>query len=92
MQVVSNGTHGVLAAWADFRSGTGDIFAQFVDAQGRTGFLAPSIASVRNVPGDQGGWVRISIDRPALDMVAGSISWAIPGDCGMVCPEIPTGR
>jgi hypothetical protein len=68
VRVVNNGPHGVVAAWADFRSGTGDIYAQFVDAQGRTGFLAPHIASVRDVPGDQGGWVRVSIDRSALDV------------------------
>lgn len=67
-RVVGDGAHGALATWTVSHSGDYDIYAQSVDAQGRIGFLAPHIASVQDVPGDQGGWVRLSIDRSALDV------------------------
>jgi hypothetical protein len=67
-RVVGDGTHGALAAWTVYRNGSYDVYAQSVDSQGRIGFLAPDITSVQDIPGDQGGWVRISIDRSALDV------------------------
>lgn len=46
--------------WYDNRTGNNDIYAQSVDAQGKTGYLAPAICDVRDVPGDQGGETYLS--------------------------------
>jgi hypothetical protein len=58
--ITSDGAGGAVVTWQDNRSGNFDIYAQSLDANGRIGFLAPSIYSVRDVPGDQGGKVYLS--------------------------------
>ena len=61
--IASDGAGGAIATWTDLRNGMFpmyDIYALLVDAKGRVGFLAPSIYSVRDVPGDQGGKVYLS--------------------------------
>lgn len=59
---------GVTVAWADIRSGIGwDVRAQFIDGEGRQGYLAANVFSVGDVPGDQGGQVRLTIGKSALD-------------------------
>ncbi len=50
---------GVIMAWQDLRSGTGDMYAQRLNWQGTTGRPEPAITDVRDVPGDQGGAVRV---------------------------------
>ena len=56
--IVSDGAGGFISAWQDFRTGDYcDVYAQAVDAQGRFGFMKPEIQAVRDVPGDQGGYV-----------------------------------
>jgi len=57
---------GVIAAWTDSRDGVGDICAQRVDQWGKLG-AQPTIVSVRDVPNDQGGWVKISWLPSPLD-------------------------
>jgi hypothetical protein len=64
-QIISNGAGGAILAWADYRSGNSDIYAHRVEAAGVT--FAPVIQSVRDVPGDQGGWVRISMVRSGAE-------------------------
>jgi hypothetical protein len=60
-QIASDGAGGAIVTWYDYRAGyNSDIYAQSIDVRGRTGFLAPSIYSVRDVPGDQGGKVYLS--------------------------------
>ncbi|MBN2070184.1 MAG: T9SS type A sorting domain-containing protein [Candidatus Krumholzibacteriota bacterium] len=65
--LVSCGPGGAIVTWQDMRSGGYDIYAQLVDGEGRIGSPAPSIISVLDVPGDQGGWVRITIDKSPGD-------------------------
>jgi hypothetical protein len=65
--ITSGSSGGAIVTWDDDRSGNKDIYAQFVTADGRIGVLAPCIHSVLDVPGDQGGWVRVSINRSRLD-------------------------
>ena len=65
--IVSDGAGGAIATWSDHRSGNYDIYAQSINAHGRVGFLAPEILSARDVPRDQGGWVRATIGRSSLD-------------------------
>jgi hypothetical protein len=42
-------------------------YAQLVNSSGGTADLRPHIASVVDVPGDQGGWARMRIERSILD-------------------------
>jgi hypothetical protein len=58
--IASVGTGGAIVAWQDHRSGSNfDIYAQFIDAQGRIGELAPYFTSIRDVPRDQGGKITL---------------------------------
>lgn len=54
-------------AWVDERNGNNDIYAQIVDMEGKVGYLPPVIKSVADVPGDQGGMVRLTIERSSWD-------------------------
>ena len=45
-----------------------------IDSQGRTGFIAPGIHSVTDVPGDEGGFVNLAWDASPLDYNWGSIT------------------
>jgi len=68
--IAPDGEGGAVIAWADERNGgswESDIYAQLVDAAGRVGWIAPEIASVRDVPGDQGGKVFLSWDATRAD-------------------------
>ncbi len=62
-----DGTGGAIVAWHDYRSGDVNIYAQLVDAAGRAAWLAPDIAAVHDVPGDQGGQVFLSWDAARAD-------------------------
>ena len=64
--LVTDGASGVIAAWEDSRTSVQDIYAQRVD---RFGYLVgdPGIASVRDVPNDQGGEVKLSWNASYLD-------------------------
>lgn len=58
-----DGEGGAVIAWTDGRNGgyyQYDIYAQHIDGTGRMGWIAPEIASVDDVPGDQGGRVFLS--------------------------------
>jgi hypothetical protein len=65
--LASDGAGGAIVAWRDERNGTSDVYAQLVDRAGRTGWLAPDIAAVHDVPGDQGGQVFLSWDAARAD-------------------------
>jgi len=66
--VVPDGAGGAIAAWEDRRGGSGaDVYVQCVSANGRGGLIGPEIAAVRDVPGDQGGWVTMDIARSRFD-------------------------
>jgi len=66
--LVSDGAGGAIVCWADFRSGVyTHIYAQRVEAFGRLGNPEPMLASVRDVPNDQGGHVKASWNASYLD-------------------------
>jgi hypothetical protein len=71
MAIVGDGTGGALIAWADWRSGqigaVGDIYAQRIERFGWLGNPEPSIASVRDVPLDQGGHIKVTWNASYLD-------------------------
>ncbi len=65
--VVSDGAGGAIVAWDDGRSiYYHDIYAQRVDPWGYLG-AQPSVASVRDVPNDEGGVVKVSWHASPLD-------------------------
>ena len=58
-----------IIGWMDDRDlADGNIYAQRIDRYGKWGFPAPDIASVRDIPGDQGGEVNISWNASRLDV------------------------
>lgn len=66
LQLLTDGLGGGFAAWADRRAGDWDIYAQRVDRWGCLG-AEPVIASVRDIPNDEGGRVKLSWDASPLD-------------------------
>ncbi len=68
-KITFDGAGGAIVTWSDYRSTGGDIYAQRVDNLGRVGYFASDILSVQDVPGDQGGLVRIIVARSELDDV-----------------------
>jgi hypothetical protein len=70
-RAVADGTGGAILLWDDGMTVTS---AQHVDGRGRLGDPVPTIASVGDVPNDQGGWVSVDWSR----------SWADDGDLARV--------
>ncbi len=66
-QVASDGAGGAIVTLIDQRSGNKDIYAQRVERSGYWGYPSPYIYAVRDVPGDQGGYVNLSWDASRLD-------------------------
>jgi hypothetical protein len=55
-------------AWSDRRNDVnGDIYALRVERNGYWGYPSPNITAVRDVPGDQGGYVNLAWDASRLD-------------------------
>lgn len=66
--IASDGASGAIVAWQDFRDlASFDIYAQRVERHGHWGFPSPTIAGLRDIPGDQGGVVNLSWDASRLD-------------------------
>jgi len=87
-QIVSDGDLGATLVWADQRSGTFDLYAQHVDANGNTGWGTDGIA-VCTASGDQEYFVVAGLGRQGVllawrDLRNGSTSdvyaqWLSPG-------------
>jgi hypothetical protein len=70
-RMTTDGAGGAIVTWGDNRyGGSDDIFAQQVDPGGRVGFMEPEVEAVRDVPGDQGGYVYLSWNACRLDRFA----------------------
>lgn len=67
--LAADGRGGAVAVWADQRvvANGFDIYAQRLDRFGQLGDPAATLASVRDVPGDQGGRVKVSWNASWLD-------------------------
>ena len=69
--LVADGAGGAIVAWQDYRSGTSnDIYAQRVARFGYLGTPEAEIVSVKDVPNDQGGKVKLSWNASYLDPLA----------------------
>jgi hypothetical protein len=67
--IASDGAGGAIVTWQDLRGVANyDIYAQRVEHYGQLGDPEPVIASVRDVPNDQGGFVLVSWDASYLDV------------------------
>lgn len=67
--VIADGEGGAVLAWTDRRNSSDDIYAQGIDGDGRLFRSEPFVTGVNDVPGDQGGRVRLewapsNLDRP----------------------------
>jgi hypothetical protein len=58
--IATNGAGGAIITWQDNRSGTSNIWAGNVEADGQLYNAEPAIASVDDIPADQGGEVYLS--------------------------------
>ena len=68
--IATDGAAGAIVAWQDARSGVGqDVYAQRVDRFGYLG-AEPTIATVQDVPSDQGGRVKVAWYPSYLDVVS----------------------
>lgn len=68
-QMVGDGRGGVIAVWADGRNEVvDDIYAQRFDVNGTLGDASPVIVSVRDVPNDQGGKVKLTWNASFVDL------------------------
>lgn len=66
--VVADAVGGAIVAWQDLRNGGGfDVYAQRVAPFGRLGNPEAALTGVSDVPGDQGGRVRIAWSASYLD-------------------------
>ncbi len=66
--IVSDGAGGAIVAWLDERNGyIYDLYGQRIERFGRLGDPQPSIVSVRDVPNDQGGQLRVSWNASYVD-------------------------
>lgn len=68
-RITSDGRGGAVISWEDKRNGTtSDIYAQRIEADGYWGYPSPFIHEVRDVPGDQGGYINLSWNASRLDL------------------------
>ncbi len=65
--LVADDRHGAIVYWSDARDLTSEAYVQRVDGFGVLGDPSASIASVKDVAGDEGGQVRISWTPSWLD-------------------------
>jgi len=66
--IVWDGAGSAIVAWQDFRSVNYDIYAQRVEGRyGYWGHPEPTLASVSDVPGDQGGKVKVNWNASGRD-------------------------
>jgi hypothetical protein len=68
IQSSSDMLQGAILVFVDLRTGLADVTAQRIERNGYWGYPAPSISSVRDVQGDQGGVIRLSWDASRLDV------------------------
>ncbi len=67
-RIAPDGSGGAIVAWDDDRSGRAHIFAQRIERLGQLGNPEPASTTVRDVPNDQGGRVKVSWSASYLDV------------------------
>ena len=72
-RIVPDDADGALITWYQTNGSNYDVYAQRIGQYGWPKYWEPTIASVQDVPGDEGGRVRIAIDRSVLDNAAANL-------------------
>jgi len=77
--VIPDNESGAIITWQDNRNGDYNIYAQRIDQNGYR-YPAPTILAVRDVPGDEGGFVNIAwqasmLDPPPYRMISHYTIW-----------------
>lgn len=92
--IAADGRGGAVLVWHDYRTSDFDIYAQRLDALGYLGDPAPRILSVTDIPGDQGGEVKVSWTASYLDdgTVGGGFAYRVlqetsPGSWSQVAEQ-----
>jgi hypothetical protein len=68
ISLTSDGSGGAIFAWDDTRSWDAvELYVQRIERNGYWGYPSPSITAVRDVPGDQGGYLNLAWDASYLD-------------------------
>ncbi len=68
-QIVTDAARGAIVAWTDYRNnGVGDVYAERVDEWGTLGDNGPAVRSVRDVPNDQGGFVKLVFGASPMEI------------------------
>ena len=77
--IAPDGSGGAIITWYDYRSGVADIYAQRIERYGYLGNPEPSILGVKDVPNDQGGFVKVGWSASYLDVdpIAGIYEYRI---------------
>ena len=68
VSIASDGNYGAIFAFTDYRNFGADITVQRIERNGYWGYPAPVITGVRDIPGDEGGYVNLSWDASRLDI------------------------
>jgi hypothetical protein len=68
VNVVPDGLGGAILAWADLRGSSPDVYAERVTRGGYLGSPEGEITGVKDVPGDNGGKVKLSWSASYLDV------------------------
>jgi hypothetical protein len=64
----NEGTRGVFTAWAnDYDDSDIDIYACYYDLDGDPGMPEPRIMDAGDLPGDEGGWIRLRVKASTYD-------------------------
>jgi hypothetical protein len=67
-EVVPDGSGGAIVAWEQVTVFEPyDVFANRIERNGYWGYPSPVITAVRDVPGDQGGYINVAWDASRLD-------------------------
>ena len=67
-KVVTDGAGGAITVWEQYTiSNSYDMFAQRIERNGYWGYPAPAISAIRDVPGDEGGFINVAWDASRLD-------------------------
>ncbi len=94
--IIPDATGGLFATWVDNRNDSdGDIYMQRLWKNGNWGSPEPYLSAVEDVPGDQGGKIRVSWRRSALDYLLGVEAtqysvWRRLPSAGMPMPFTPS--
>ena len=69
--ITKNDAGGAIVAWQDSRNGNYDIYATSLEANGEMYDPAPVIASISDIPADEGGYVYLAFDASRDELYRG---------------------